>query len=203
METQKSLSTEPVIPELKGIGETVEFMAEPNLEKLGEINLGKHDRRDHEFLKRLILSSVFDPELLSRIINIRTKLANSIKITNLEAEEIINRLQAKSFIGDLDISEYKFHTLDMASARITGDFNSSFVTVYRDNNQNMTEIGGNNNQEEMVVGRDNWQQGMKVEKNSNQKEMTVGRSSYQGGVEIKGRSDQEGMAVEGIWFKNQ
>ncbi len=138
------------------------FFENPTLETLGPINLDKHHPRDHEFLRRLGVLAPVDPEILQRVIMIRTKLANNIKITNKEADELINTLRAKHFSTDLNLSGHQFSTLEMDRAVIKGDLDLSNVSVNGDSNQLRMKVGGYSDQYGMKVGGSSYQEGMEV-----------------------------------------
>ena len=187
METHTNSSEKSIIPALKWLGELAEFIEEPALENFGPIDLDQVAETDRPFAKRIIELASSDPDLLKRVVETRIKLGNEVKITNAEADEIINKLAAKYFAGDLDLSGYKFDTLEMARVIVTGNLDLSCAIVERDSNQRGMKVGLSSNQRGMKVGLSSAQSFMKVGEDSDQEGMEVGGNNWQYGMKVKGK----------------
>lgn len=167
--------------------ELVKFLREPTLQNLGKVNYQTLEPRDIGFDSRLRVLAAVDPDVLRRVVVMRTKLANGIKLTQQEASELLEVLHCQSFpLSGLDINGYGFGRLNMQNAVVGKNFDASFVHVYGDNLQGSMRVEG-----------DNIQAGMVVEGKNDQFEMRVGGSNLQLGMEVAGSNYQQRMTVAG------
>ncbi len=75
-------------------GKTAEQLT---VKDLGEIDLEALDKRDRPFFEKLRVVGIVDPAIIGRVYCMRTKLINGIRLTNHEAEELLEVLSCKSF----------------------------------------------------------------------------------------------------------
>lgn len=126
-----------------------------------------------------------DPHIVRRVISMRVKLNNDIKLTQAEASELIESLRCKGFYFiDLDLSGYTFGSLDMEHAVVGGSL--YMKSCY---------VRGNNSQDGMNVGVDNYQDKMVVNGYNSQIEMKVGGNNSQIMMEVEGDNSQIMMEV--------
>ncbi len=184
-------------------GELARFIKEPTLKNLGKVNYGALAAQDHEFMKNLNALGAVDPDILRRVVVMRVKLANDIKLTQAEASELLESLHCKGFsLTDLNISGYTFGQLDLSHAVVGGEFDANFVTVAGDNCQSAMRIGKDNNQEKMKVGGDNVQEKMEVGGHNCQWQMEVGGNNYQSKMKVGRTNNQPEMDIGGNNYQN-
>ena len=122
----------------KSINQLVEFLNAPCLETF-KFNMEHFEKDTVLFLERIIELSKKDQDIFKKILEIRVKLARNEKLSNIEADLILNQVQAKYFNGNLNISDFEFKEMNMENIEINGDFISTNVLVRSFNNQYCTQ----------------------------------------------------------------
>jgi hypothetical protein len=168
----------------------------PSLEALGEIDFEQLHDRDKDFFNHILTMAEVDSEIIKRVIIMRHKINNNIRLTQAEAEELVTVLQCKGFyLTGLDLSDYEFGTLDLGDAYVGGDFNTEGTSVRSNNFQSYMIVKGSNFQEGMKIGGFNDQSGMEIHGNNHQEYMEVEGDNLQAEMKINGENYQKNMTI--------
>ena len=150
-----------------------DFFDHPSLETLGEVDLESMRPRDRGFMEKVLTLAQVDPDIVRRVVIMRHKLNTGLKLTNAEAEELLEVLNSKGFyFTGLNLIGCTFGELRMKGAVIRGDLEMNYCTIHGDNLQNGMLVEGDNDQNGMTVGGYNLQEGMVVDGDNNQYGMT-------------------------------
>lgn len=204
----------------KGFAEAVEFIKNPQIEKLpvlDPIMMIQDPIPDFRFIQNLRARHQWDPDVLRRAVKMRIKVNNGEKLSFEEAGELLLQLGCRNFPhSDLDLSRYHFQNLVLFNLYVGGDFNCEDVVVegfhvlvadidgdyvaprmkiYGYNAERLN-IRGNNNQEDLFVGGKN-ETGGHVHGDNNQRKMKIIGDNQQIYLEIGGDNNQQNSYVQG------
>lgn len=150
------------------------------------------------FLLNVIERAQRDPGVVRRIMAIRKRINNGLRMTNPQAKEMLCRLGMKDFPHtDLDISRMRFPDLDLADARIGGNLNMSETVVERDVNMSDIDICGNVDQRRMKVNGDVNMNNIRIGGGMNQAGVQIGGGLNQNQAKIIGSLMQIGAWING------
>lgn len=156
---------------------------------------------DKKFIENILCLSKIDPEIVKRVLVMRKKLQMAMKLTQTEANELIESFRCKSFPGGLDISGYVFGELNLGCATIHGNYNSSHVEVRGNCNEDGLTIKGHSHEENKTIKGNSCESAKTIEGNSHEQGKRIGGNSLEREKIIEGDSFEQDKTIGGDSFE--